>query len=466
MNIPRLVIAGTSSGVGKTMIAAGLIAALRETGRRVQPFKCGPDYIDPGYLTQAAGLPCRNLDSWLLSRDSLIELFSHAANEADISVVEGVMGLYDGRNGLESSGSTAEVAKWLRAPVILVVDVAKMSGSAAAIVLGYRQLDPEVNLAGVILNNVGSPAHLRWVTEAVARKTGVPVFGYLPKNAEIRLPERHLGLVPAAEKRELNGCMAGITEQVRSTVDVTAISRLAGMTESLPPVTESLFPRKVASGLVNIAVARDEAFNFYYQDNLDLLVARGAELRFISPLRDSSLPVDTHGVFIGGGFPEMYAGELEANTGFKRALAEAAGAGMPIYAECGGLMYISRGITDFEGNRYTMTGLTPGWTVMQKQRVRMGYAVAEALRDSILAQRGKRLRGHLFHWSKLLEPPELTEKAAYRILEPEEQLEGFVAGPRSNILGSYLHLHFGSETSLAERFVETCAQWANQGRHC
>ena len=464
MNIPRLVIAGTSSGVGKTTIAAGLIAALRETGKRVQSFKCGPDYIDPGYLTLAAGLPCRNLDSWILSRDSLIELFIHAAAVADISVVEGVMGLYDGR-GQENSGSTAEVAKWLRAPVILVVDVGKMSSSAAAIVLGYRQLDPEVNLAGVILNNIGSPNHLRWVTEAVTKKTGVPVLGYLPKNAEIRLPERHLGLVPAAEKRELNGSMARIMEQVKSTVDVIAISRLAGTAESLPPVTESLFPRRVEPKLVNIAVARDEAFNFYYQDNLDILVARGAELKFVSPLHDSSLPVDTHGVFIGGGFPEMYASELEANTGFKRALAEAAEAGMPIYAECGGLMYISQGITDFEGNKYTMAGLIPGWTVMQKQRVRMGYAVAEVLRDNILAQRGKRLRGHLFHWSKLLELPELSEKTAYRILEPKEQLEGFVAGPKSNILGSYLHLHFGSETSLAERFVETCTQWVNQGGH-
>ena len=464
MIIPRLVIGGTSSGVGKTTLTAGLIAALRERGLRVQPFKCGPDYIDPSYHSLAAGLPCRNLDSWMLSQESLIELFTHATREANIAVVEGVMGLYDGRNGLESAGSTAEIAIWLRAPVILVMDVAKMSGSAAAIALGYHQLDPEVNLGGVILNNVGSSNHLRWVTEAVEKKAGVPVFGYLPKKAEVRLPERHLGLVPTAEIRELSEYMERIREQVESTVDVAAILRLADMTEPLPPVTEGkLFPPKAESVQVTIAVAQDEAFNFYYQDNLDLLAAWGAELRFVSPLHDDRLPVDVQGVYIGGGFPEMYASELEANIGFKRTLVEAAEAGMPIYAECGGLMYISRGIIDFEGNKHAMVGLVPGWAEMQKKRARMGYAVAETLQNSILSLRGERLRGHLFHWSKL---PGLTERAAYRILEPEEQLEGFIIGPQSNVLASYLHLHFGSKPSLAKRFVESCARWANREPQC
>jgi cobyrinic acid a,c-diamide synthase len=455
------VIGGTSSGVGKTTITAGLIAAFRERGMRVQPFKCGPDYIDPGYLTLAAGLPCRNLDSWMLSPESLIELFTHAAREADIAVVEGVMGLYDGRNGLESAGSTAEIARWLHAPVILVMDVAKMSGSAAAIALGYRRLDPEVKLAGIILNHVGSPTHLRWVTEAVEGKAGVPVFGYLLEKAEIGLPERHLGLVPTAESGQLSEYMERIREQVELTVDVAGVLRLAGVTEPLPQITESkLFPQEEEPMQVNIAVARDEAFSFYYQDNLDLLTAWGAGIRFVSPLHHSRLPADIQGVYIGGGFPEMYASELEANTGFKQALVEAAEAGMPIYSECGGLMYISQGIIDFEGNKHAMVGLVPGWAVMQKKRARMGYAVAEVLQDSILAQRGKRLRGHLFHWSMLPGP---IERVAYRILEPEEQLEGFVLGPKSNILGSYLHLHFGSEPALARRFVGSCTKWRNWG---
>jgi cobyrinic acid a,c-diamide synthase len=404
MNIPRLVIGGTNSGVGKTTITTGLIAALRERGLRVQPFKCGPDYIDPGYLSLAAGLPCHNLDSWILPRESLVEIFTHAAREADIAVVEGVMGLYDGRNGLESAGSTAEIARWLRAPVILIMDVAKMSGSAAAIALGYRQLDPEVNLSGVILNNVGSPSHLHWVTEAVEKKAGIPVLGYLPKKAEISIPERHLGLVPTAESRELSEYVERIREQVESTVDVATILHLTGMTEPLPQVTEGkLFPQKAEPVRVNIAVAQDEAFSFYYQDNLDLLAAWGAGLRFVSPSHDSGLPVDVQGVYIGGGFPEMYAGELEANTKFKRALVEAAKAGMPVYAECGGLMYISQGIIDFEGNKHAMVGLVPGWAVMQKKRARMGYAVAEVLRDSILAHNSgtRRATRGVYPWNRV-----------------------------------------------------------------
>jgi cobyrinic acid a,c-diamide synthase len=462
MSIPRLVIAGTSSGVGKTTITAGLIAALSKRGLRVQPFKCGPDYIDPSYHSLAAGLPCRNLDSWMLSQESLIELFTHATREANIAVVEGVMGLYDGRNGIESAGSTAEIARWLRAPVILVMNVAKMSGSAAAIALGYRQLDPELNLAGVILNNVGSSSHLRWVTEAVEKKAGVSVLGYLPKKAEMCLPERHLGLVPTAESGELSQYMERLRKEVESTVDVATILRLAGMTEPLPQVTEGkLFPLRAEPVQASIAVAQDEAFSFYYQDNLDLLTAWGAELRFVSPLHDSSLPSDTRGVYVGGGFPEMYADELEANSRFRRVLVEAAEAGMPIYAECGGLMYISQGIIDFEGSKHAMVGLVPGWAVMQKKRTRIGYAVAETLQNSILAPKGERLCGHLFHWSKL---PVLSERAAYRIIEPEEQLEGFILGPESNILASYLHLHFGSKSSLAKRFVESCTQWVNRDR--
>lgn len=458
MNISRLVIGGTSSGVGKTTIAAGLIAALRERGLRVQPFKCGPDYIDPSYLTLAAGLPCRNLDSWILPRESLIELFGHAVAKVDIAIVEGVMGLYDGRNGLESAGSTAEVARWLHAPVVLVMDVARLSGSAAAIALGYRQLDPEVNLAGIILNNVGSLSHLQWVTEAVEKRAGVPVLGHLYKSAELSFPERHLGLVPALEGEVHAEHMEKIRKEIQSTVDVAAILDIANAAMPMPPVKESkLFCQRKGLAQVNIAVARDKAFSFYYEDNLDLIASWGAKIGFVSPLCDGCLPSDANGFYIGGGFPEMYAAELEANTGFRRAVAEAAEAGMPIYAECGGLMYISQGIVDFDGNKHTMVGLIPGWAEMQKQRARMGYAVAEVVQNSILAHRGDTLRGHLFHWSRLTEP---VEQAAYRILEPGEQLEGFIVGPESNVLGSYLHLHFGSEPMLAKRFVESCARWA------
>lgn len=458
MNIPRLVIAGTSSGVGKTTITMGLIAALKERGLRVQPFKCGPDYIDPSYLTLAAGLPCHNLDSWILPAESVLELFAHGSGESNMAVVEGVMGLYDGRIGLGSAGSTAEIAKILGAPVILVADVARMSESAAAIALGYRQLDPGVNIIGIILNRIGSASHLRSVKEAVEKKADMPVLGYLPKKASISLPERHLGLVPAAEKGELAEYLGMVREQIEATVDVPRIIRLAGEAKALPLLGERrLFPRKRKPVCTSIAVARDEAFNFYYQSNLDILAAWGAKISYFSPMHDIGLPSDTHGVYIGGGFPETYAAQLEANVSMKGALVAAADEGMPIYAECGGLMYLSAGIVDFDSNRYVMVGLVPGWAAMQDQRVRMGYAEAETLRDSILAGRGKKLRGHLFHWSKMPAP---GEHAAYKIFAPEEQLEGFIGGQKANILASYFHLHFGTDPSLARQFVASCAEWA------
>ncbi|MDP2932393.1 MAG: cobyrinate a,c-diamide synthase [Chloroflexota bacterium] len=457
MNIPRLVVAGTSSGVGKTTITTGLVAAIRGRGLRVQPFKCGPDYIDPGYLALAAGLPCHNLDSWMLPAESLLEIFAHANEESGLAVVEGVMGLYDGQMAPGSAGSTAEVAKILGAPVILVIDVARMSESAAAVALGYRHLDPELNIAGVILNRVGSARHLQSAREAVEKKAGIPVLGYLSRESKVSLPERHLGLVPAAEKEQLAEYIDAIREKIEATVDVLRIVEIARANAPMAaPRNLRLFPRPRKQVCVHIAVARDEAFNFYYQMNLDLLAAWGAGIKYFSPLHDTTLPSGIGGIYIGGGFPEIHAAQLENNIEMKQALLKAADKGIPIYVECGGLMYASQGIVTFDGDRHAMVGLLPGWAEMQGKRVRMGYAEAETLRDSILSGRGKKLRGHLFHWSKMPEP---GDRAAYRILTPVEQLEGLVGGPRDNILGSYFHLHFGAEPSLAKRFVESCAVW-------
>ena len=455
MQIPRLVIGGVSSGVGKTTITAGLIAALKSRNLAVQPFKCGPDYIDPGYLTLAAGLPCHNLDSWMLTPEAMVELFLHSSRQRDIAIVEGVMGLYDGRDGPQGLGSTAEISKWLKAPVILLIDAGKMSQSAAALVLGYRQLDPTVNIVGVIANKVGSPNHLRLVTEAVEKRAGLPLLGYLPQKTGLTLSERHLGLVPSAEKPKLDDYLARLGQQVKETVDIGRLLELAGAAVPLKLTgRERLFPQDKPARRTSIAVARDEAFNFYYQHNLDLLSAWGAELKYFSPLRDSSLPSGVNGAYIGGGFPEVFAGELSANAALKTDLASFANDGRPIYAECGGLMYLSQGITDFDEHRFPMVGLIPGWSKMQKKRQRLGYTTAEATQDSIITTRGQKLRGHAFHWSNLPEPA--TGQAAYRILEPAGQLEGFVAGPKANILASYLHLHFGSDPALARRFIESC----------
>ncbi len=456
MRIPRLVIAGTHSGVGKTTVTTGLLAAFKARGLKVQPFKCGPDYIDPTYHAVAAGLPCRNLDSWILPKTIMVELFQRAAGQGDLALIEGVMGLYDGRGGVEEEGSTAEIAKLLRTPVLLVLDVGKTSRSAAAQVLGYQAFDPELSLAGVIINQVGSERHMRWVKEAIEERVGVPVVGYLPKRAEVEIPERHLGLIPAIEGGSLPQAVEKIRVVVEETVDLETVLQLARSAPPIPEAVEGLFPKESLPVQAVIGLAHDEAFHFYYQDSLDLLTAWGARLVPVSPLRDSHLPSNIQGLYIGGGFPEVFAKGLSANAAFCQSVTQAASAGMPIYGECGGLMYLAEGIVDFDGDRHPMVGLIEGWSVMQRKRVRMGYAVAETLQDTILAPRGYTLRGHEFHWSEMTEP---GEGAAYRIKGPPERREGFVRGPWGNILGSYLHLHFGADVTLAQRFIQRCASW-------
>ncbi|MDY6834855.1 MAG: cobyrinate a,c-diamide synthase [Chloroflexota bacterium] len=454
VSIPRILIAGTSSGVGKTTIATGIVAALRKRGLRVQPFKCGPDYIDPSYLSLAAGIPTRNLDSWMIPPYHMLDLFKHAVVSKDIAVVEGVMGLYDGRGGAELEGSTAEIAMLLRTPVVLVIDVAKMSGSAAAVALGYRDLEPNLNIVGVILNNVGSDNHLRWASEAIVKRVGLPVLGCLHKQAEVALPERHLGLVPAIEEEVSREAVDRIRDYIEASVDVNELLRLARVAEEIPEASGSgLFPKREERQEVTLAVARDRAFDFYYEDNLDLLSAWGAQLQYVSPLEDKALPSDLRGLYIGGGFPEMYARELSANKAFHHSVVDAVQSGIPIYAECGGLMYLTEGIIDFEKREHAMVGVVPGKSVMRDRLTRMGYVEAEVLRDTPLAIKGQRLRGHVFHWSQLPAP---KEGAAYCLRNSEQQSEGYVLGPCDNVLASYVHLPFGGDVSLAKRFVESC----------
>jgi len=451
LNLPRIVIAGTHSGVGKTTIATGVMAALRARGLDVQPFKVGPDYIDPSYHRLATGLPSRNLDSWMLSPEAMSELFLRAARRADIAVIEGVMGLYDGHSGRDDAGSTAEVARLLKSPVILIIDAAKMARSAAAVALGYVNFDPGLDLSGFIINNIGSERHYGWVREAIEETTSIPVLGYLPRDAALDMPERHLGLIPAVEKGD-SGFIEPLRRQMDRTIDIDRLIEIAQKVEPPPgePSGSILFPASPVAPRVNIAYACDEAFSFYYQDSLDLLEAWGALLLPFSPLQDTALPRETQGIYIGGGFPEVYAGRLSQNQSLMAAIREAAGRGTPVYGECGGLMYLSEGITDFEGNRYPMAGLVPGWSMMKSRLTRMGYVEVETVRDNILAPKGTRLRGHEFHWSEL--ENELTP-TAYRLVHPEERTEGY---SRDNVLASYVHLHFGTDPALARNFVAAC----------
>ncbi len=462
MSIPRLLIAATHSGAGKTTLATALMAAFTRAGFVVQPFKVGPDYIDPGYHTAATGRISRNLDTYFLGAGGVREVFARAASGADLCLIEGVMGLYDGKGATER-GSSAEVAKILDAPVLLVVDARSMSRSAAALVLGYRLFDPQVNLAGVLLNRVGSHRHYATLRESIEGRAGVPVLGWVGRREEISLPHRHLGLVPALEKNALAEHLEQLVAALEEGVDLFRLLEVARQAPPLPKAPGEIFPPTPLSPRVRLGVVKDAAFNFYYQDGLELLAALGAEIVFVSALSDSGLPPELDGLYIGGGFPEMFLEQLAANTGFMESLCRAFNQGMPVYAECGGLMYLCRAIYDFEGREYPMAGLLPGICRMHSRRVALGYCEARVLTDNILAPARAKLVGHEFHYSFIEGMPEGFPRAymLYREGEIEGQLDGYVQG---NLLASYLHLHFAACPEVARRFIDRCEQYKKQRR--
>lgn len=455
----RLIIAAPQSGSGKTTVCAGLLAAFNARGLAVTPFKVGPDYIDPTYHTLAAGQSCHNLDPWLLTPDQMVTSFHQRSRHADLALIEGVMGLFDGLSGQDDSGSAAHVARLLRAPVLLVIDVYAMARSAAAIVRGFRDFDPAVQIAGVILNRVGGPAHAQMVQEAIEDTTGVPVVGYVAHDPALQLPERHLGLIPTAEPGQWHDWVERVSTAVSATVDLDRVLAIAEAAPPLPPPTntDAHFQPATSGKQAVIAVAHDAAFNFVYADNLDLLAAAGADVVRFSPLRDQRLPVGTQGIYLCGGFPELYAAELAANQAMQQQLRHAHAQGLPIYAECGGLMVLTEAIVDGEGRQYPMVGLLPGKAVMG-QRLTLGYRELVAQQDNWLWRAGERMRGHEFHHSTWQERPTTLpylyefQPDAYR---PTAQCEGVGLG---KLLASYTHLHFLACPALAERFVLAASQ--------
>lgn len=447
--IKAVAIAGTTSGVGKTTIATGIMGALSKRGLRVQPFKAGPDYIDPSYHTQVTGRASRNLDTWMMPRESIIELFAHASSDADIVVLEGVMGLYDGHSGDSEVGSTAELAKLLGLPVILIADASSTSRSIGAMALGYKKFDEQLNLIGIIFNNIASESHFTMCRDAVVKATDLTVLGYLPKKPELTLPERHLGLIPMAESPAVQAYFHDLTSSIEKTIDIDRLMEISAQAKS-PTIQPLLFPAVKQPKKARIAVARDKAFSFYYQDNLDLLEVWGAELVPFSPLNDPALPPKIDGMYIGGGFPEMYARELAQNVSILSAIREAASSNLTIYGECGGLMYLGRSLKDFDGNTCQMVGALPLDSRLDNTILTMGYRTVRALSDGPLLKRGEEVRGHEFHRSKLeLEP---KNDAVYLLLE-NGRYEGF---QRGNIFASYIHIHFGSWNGLAQRFIQFC----------
>lgn len=464
---PRLVIAGQSSGVGKTTITLGLIAALARRGIQVQPFKCGPDYIDPTYHSLAAGRPCRNLDTWMLSPTQMQESFRRAMAGAHLAVIEGVMGLYDGSSYTSEEGATAHIAKLLDAPTLLILDIGKLARSAGALALGYQRFDPALRLAGFILNRAGSASHAQGCARAVEAATGLPCLGWLPKETGLHIPERHLGLIPTQERASLQPLVEAAAQAVEATFDLDRILEIAGLASRwTPSVGPSTMAGEEATTLAPgdagpvLAVARDEAFSFYYPDNLELLAAAGACIRFFSPLRDSELPPGSAGLYLGGGFPELYASQLSSNHRLLAAIRHLHAQDRPIYAECGGFMVLTEALVDLEGRRWPMAGLVPGTVHMTPRLAGLGYRVAEASTDNLLLRRGQRVRGHEFHYSRW--EPGSAASPGYpawhlrrREEDPESRPDGFARG---NLLASYLHVHFGQDPALAARLVDRLRQ--------
>ncbi|MHB1957366.1 MAG: cobyrinate a,c-diamide synthase [Sulfobacillus sp.] len=447
MRIPRIMVAGTHSGVGKTTVAVALMAALKRRGFVVQGFKAGPDYIDPGYHTAVTGRPSRNLDTWMTGSDGVLEILERGSRGSEISVIEGVMGYYDGKDVDSLIGSTAEVAQLTASPVLLVVDVSGMAQSVAAVVKGFKSLDATGRIVGVLANRVGSEGHYAMVKRAIEALAHVPVVGYMSSNSAVEMPERHLGLLPAIERGELTPLWDRLASAVEKTVNLDQIVKWAQMAGPPPSPGQRVFSgiRQPATAL--LAVARDAAFNFYYPENLELLGEAGLEIREFSPLAGEPLPSDADALYLGGGFPEEYLRDLSQPL-YLNDVRNRLALGLPTVAECGGYMYLGDAIQDHEGTAFPMVSSIPIRTTMQQRLVALGYREVLALVDNPILTVGQKARGHEFHYSSV-EFLDGQEPSAYMTQGWRRVGRDGVA--RAYLTAGYTHLHFFSNPSIAER---------------
>jgi cobyrinic acid a,c-diamide synthase len=441
----RLLVAGVSSNVGKTTVTVALTHALRERGLRVATFKCGPDYLDPTYHQLASGRASHNLDGWMMGREAVLESFVEGARDADVALIEGAMGLFDGASASSSEGSSAEIARWLDAPVLLVLDASGMARSVAAVAHGFAHFEPGLKLGGVFCNRVGSAGHLALLREACAQ---TPVLGGMLKADSQQFKSRHLGLY-AADASETD--LAVWSERLRAHTDLDALLALA---RSAPPLTSAARPAAARARRCRIGIAQDAAFSFYYPYNLRLLTQLGAELVPFSPLADPTLP-DVDGLYIGGGYPELHARELAANTRLRDAVRAFAARGRPVYAECGGLMWLSDAIVTLDQERHSMLGLVAGAAVMQPRLGALGYVEVETARAGVLGPAGQRFRGHQFRYSRLETDRPPSQYQLHTRRTSAQSQEGYGA---DNVLGSYVHAHWASNPAIAAHFVEACAR--------
>ena len=454
-----IVIAGTQSGAGKTTITLGLMAALTTKGYRVAPFKVGPDFIDPGHHSRITGRTSRNLDGWMLDRDYNLTTFFRNVADADIALVEGVMGLYDGYDGKSEAGSTAQMAKWLKLPVVLVVGARSMARSSAALVKGFEGFDPDLNFAGVLFNHLGSERHLDYLKEAMAGHVRMPVLGGLMRDEAISIPERHLGLVTRQDHDLTQTNRKRLARLMDDRLDLDRLVAMLPDVDCKEGATVARDPR--ISGDVRIGVAKDAAFCFYYPENLELMEDAGARLVYFSPLTDGRLPEGIHGLYFGGGYPELHAKQLADNRSLRQQIHSLSQCQMPIYGECGGFMYLCRIMGDTEGGVFPMTGCLPFATRMLDRLKALGYRQIVQRKDSVLGPAGQTMRGHEFHYSTIVDNTADID-GVYSVTDRigiEKGAEGFVAG---RTMGSYVHLHFGSCPMAAQHFVSACRRWKRE----
>jgi len=449
--MPRIVVAGTTSGVGKTSITTAIIHGLQERGYSVQPFKVGPDFIDPSYLSSVSGKIAHNLDSWMMGKNGVLKNFVQNSQE-DISIIEGVMGYYDGFSGKSSFASTYDVANITKSNVILVLDASKAARSIAATALGFKNFEKNSRICGVILNKIGSKKHEILCRDAL-KKVGLSILGVIPRDNDLNLESRHLGLIPVREKQSLDKKIKSIAKSLSGFIEIEKIIKLAKNGPNLPKIPV----RKSEKIQTKIAVALDESFNFYYQDNLDELRRLGAELVFFSPVSDKKIPT-CDGIYIGGGFPEVKGDLLQRNKTMTRLVKKYAEDGLPIYAECGGLMYLTKSII-YKSGKFAMVGLFDAVTVMEK-RLKLNYTSAKIGPGSPFSLQSKTVKGHEFHYSEL-DLLSKDSKFAYDMsigIGIKDKKDGLTV---HNTLASYMHVHFAN-SPIAANFVKSCISYSKK----
>jgi cobyrinic acid a,c-diamide synthase len=446
-------VGGTNSGSGKTTVTLGLLRAYARRGLRVQPYKVGPDYIDTGWHSAVTGVASRNLDAFMLPHDAIQRIFHHHAAKADLSIIEGVMGLFDGFGVDPLYCSSAGIAKQLDCPIILIVDGKAVSTSAAATVLGFKLFQPDVQIAGVILNRVNTDTHYAMLKQAIEQYCQIPVLGRVPVMNAIALPSRHLGLVTAHEQADLDLQWDQLADVIETHIDLDRLAAIAELSDRAEQTSALIPDSLMGSGVgLTLALAEDEAFNFYYQDNLDLISATGVEIIRFSPLRDAVIP-DCDMIYLGGGYPEIHAEILSQNTTMRASILQAHDRGVPIYAECGGLMYLGGSLTTASGDSYSMVGIFPGESKMTGALKRFGYCQATAEQPTLLAKTGDVIRGHEFHYSDFhTDQPTVFRFAKERDgVEMNHWLGGYQVG---NTLASYLHVHFLQNPAMLLHWFE------------